>query len=144
MAVGWKVPLWDGLTPDEKAFVRDHPKVAFDFFADSVLAKRETQQRWAGKSFRHVNGPENAFQHAFWNALMAWGYGGELARQFADAHEARPNNPKDQRAMDEWNNAIGRWIGSTLGPWNGNIDVANRVYDLCIVLHWCTWLANPP
>lgn len=54
----------------------------------------------------------NAFQHAYWNALMAREFGGEWAEEFGTAHEMIPGNPADQEAMDLHNNEIGRRIAA--------------------------------
>jgi RHS repeat-associated protein len=63
------------------------------------------------------NGPEDALRHALWNALMAQYLGPDEAKKFADAHE-RPGGNADERAMDLWNNVVGRSIGAA----NRNAD----------------------
>lgn len=108
-----------------------------------MLAKREAQERWRNETFRNINGPENAFQHAFWNALMAWGHGTELAKEAADIHENFPNNPPCEKNMDLHNNNIGRPIGASTSQWVGNIQLADAVYRACIVQKRCIWTAGP-
>ncbi|MCX7601304.1 MAG: hypothetical protein N2Z75_05115, partial [Meiothermus sp.] len=56
------------------------------------------------------NGPRNAFQHAYWNALMVFCCGEVWAFDFANAHEDRPTNPALAKAMDLANNAAGRSV----------------------------------
>jgi hypothetical protein len=142
-AQGLPVFVWDHLTPVEKDFAKRHPVIAMEFYHMSILAKDETQRRWANEAFRDVNGPENAFQHAFWNALMAWGRGESLAKEEADAHEDFPNNPPRERDMDLHNNAIGRPIGSGTSQWSGWPQIADAVFHACIEQHKCVWLTGP-
>lgn len=61
----------------------------------------------------HGNGNDDhndAFRHAYWNALMVREYGAEWAEKFATAHEAVPGNPPEREAMDLYNNEVGRKI----------------------------------
>lgn len=52
----------------------------------------------------------DAFRHAYWNALMARRFGEEWARNYATAHEMRPDNTQPREAMDLYNNEVGRRI----------------------------------
>jgi len=52
----------------------------------------------------------DAFRHAYWNALMTKKYGTEWTEKYATAHEARPGNPPEREAMDLYNNEVGRGI----------------------------------
>lgn len=58
------------------------------------------------------DGHNDAFRHAYWNALMAKHLGQDFASQFATAHEGLPNNPQDRETMDLYNNSIGRQIAA--------------------------------
>ena len=100
--------IWDKLTESEKAFVREHTVVAAAFYFDKQEAEAETAVRFGG-NFK--NDESDAFRHALWNALMAFDQGAELAKQLADAHEDRPDNPIDEMNMDLHNNEMGRTIG---------------------------------
>lgn len=64
----------------------------------------------------------NAFQHAYWNALMVFRVNKSKARQFATAHESFTEVElnkesiggllvRDLTNMDLWNNYVGRKIG---------------------------------
>lgn len=51
----------------------------------------------------------DAFRHAYWNALLTQRFGEEWARDYTTAHE-RITNPAAREAMDLWNNEVGRRI----------------------------------
>ncbi|MCF4123518.1 hypothetical protein L1785_21350 [Antribacter sp. KLBMP9083] len=53
----------------------------------------------------------DAFRHAYWNALMAREYGQDWAHDYGTAHEQLPYNTAPAReAMDLYNNEVGRRI----------------------------------
>ncbi|HVG48080.1 MAG TPA: hypothetical protein VM899_08100 [Rubellimicrobium sp.] len=56
------------------------------------------------------DGHNDAFRHAYWNALMAKHFGEDFAAAFASAHEGVPGNAADREAMDLHNNELGRRI----------------------------------
>lgn len=56
------------------------------------------------------DGHNDAFRHAYWNALMVSQYGEDWARRYANAHEGLAGNPADREAMDLYNNEVGRRI----------------------------------
>ena len=56
------------------------------------------------------DGHNDAFRHAYFNALMVREYGEDWARRYANAHEALPGNMVDREAMDLFNNEVGRQI----------------------------------
>lgn len=58
------------------------------------------------------DGHQDAFRHAYWNALMGANVGDSEAARFATAHEANPDfeNPAAREAMDLYNNEQGRRI----------------------------------
>jgi hypothetical protein len=56
------------------------------------------------------DGHQDAFRHAYWNALMVREFGPRFAENFASAHEGAPGNPADREAMDLFNNEVGRNI----------------------------------
>lgn len=56
------------------------------------------------------DGHNDAFRHAYWNALMTDRFGEEFANSFATAHEGVPGNPAAKEAMDLYNNEVGRRI----------------------------------
>jgi hypothetical protein len=88
-------------------------------------ALQERQRRY-GNPGDNDDWCDNAFLHAYWNALMVHlvssrllsdtHYPGftavEITKGFADAHEDRPNNPPFEKQMDFWNNNVGRIIAT--------------------------------
>jgi hypothetical protein len=52
----------------------------------------------------------DAFRHAYWNALMVKEFGAEWAEDYATAHEQLPVNQGPREAMDLYNNEVGRNI----------------------------------
>jgi hypothetical protein len=100
------------LTPEENALVTDQYgdyKPMFYIVAyDSLYA-----QEFAGDLFptHPADGsPRNAFQHAFWNALLTSDYGENFAEAFTTAHETGAGSGKENQFMDLHNNEVGRQI----------------------------------
>jgi hypothetical protein len=138
---GFSSWIWPRLTPSEKDFAKAHPDVAADFFLDSIKARIITNQRWHGAAYRNDNGPENAFQHAMWNALMAWDWGSDFATSEGDRHERWEMNPADERQMDTHNNGVGVRIGQ---GWTGTLQqLSDEVFRQCITNAMCTWICGP-
>lgn len=54
----------------------------------------------------------DAFRHAYWNALMTREFGKDWAEDYATAHEQLPGNPGPREAMDLYNNEVGRNIAA--------------------------------
>ncbi|MGW8374880.1 hypothetical protein [Streptomyces sp. ODS28] len=52
----------------------------------------------------------DAFRHAYWNALMTKKYGADWTERYTLAHEAIPGNNPEREAMDLHNNEIGRRV----------------------------------
>lgn len=111
--VSHETDTYGNLNEAEKAFVRRHPIAAVEFREAAEKALTEAQRMFPDSLH---NGEGDAFRHAYWNALMTRAEGAGLAEQFATAHEAGPDNPPDERAMDLYNNAVGREIGVTPDP----------------------------
>lgn len=70
-------------------------------------AREVSEHRYGGKGAE--DGHEDAFRHAYWNALMTRRLGETFARKYATAHETVPN-PASREAMDLYNNERGRSI----------------------------------
>jgi len=105
---------WNNLTNDEKKFVVANPAVAAGFLVQAEQAIQDTSSRFSEQD-RRDGTRGNAFQHAFWNALMAQ-WRPEYAAEFANAHENYPRDVNDAREntfrnMDLRNNIVGREIG---------------------------------
>ncbi|MER6395364.1 cell wall-binding repeat-containing protein [Kitasatospora sp. NPDC001603] len=57
------------------------------------------------------NGKGDAFRHCYWNARMAIDMGVNTAKGFGDRHEDG-DGPENEKRMDLYNNAEGRWFGA--------------------------------
>jgi RHS repeat-associated protein len=102
------------LNKTEKAIALAYPSEFYQTLANGLSAVAETQLLFTPKE-RENGGPGNAFQHAYWNALMVNSVGFSFAKMVADAHEYGYKRPYDlldeDSEMDLKNNGIGRWIG---------------------------------
>jgi predicted flap endonuclease-1-like 5' DNA nuclease len=58
------------------------------------------------------NDVADAFRHAYWNCCLTRKVDAEEAKKFADAHEDFEDNPANEKAMDLFNNQVGRNLGS--------------------------------
>jgi len=113
---------YNKLTKDEKTLCLLYPEVCSQVYLAMNRALQERQNRYGDPPPDNNDFCDNAFLHAYWNALMVHnisrlasdlypGYtADEMAKAFADAHEARPNNPPFEQQMDFWNNNVGRII----------------------------------
>ncbi len=90
--------IWSFWNPISAYLISENVKVAFSH-ADATSFKNKT------------DGQQDAFRHAFWNALNEIDVGVEDAVEFATLHE-KSNQAKDPVAcqMDLYNNEIGRNI----------------------------------
>lgn len=78
----------------------------FKGIRDDAFSESESRYGGAGAE----DGHQDAFRHAYWNALMTREYGPDFAAAFGTAHEGVPGNPSDREAMDLYNNEVGRRI----------------------------------
>jgi hypothetical protein len=118
----------------EKGLIMKYPYAAYQVFSDGKLA-----QKIAAAAFGKTPdaGIANAYQHAYWNALMVCSMGEQKAELFATAHEDWPENIlnqvtngftyKELADMDRYNNAVGRKIGAEVlnddnDPWMALMD----------------------
>lgn len=74
------------------------------------------------------DGHNDAFRHAYWNALMTSHLGEEFATAFGTAHEGVEGNPADQEAMDLFNNELGRRI-ATEHPDASDEELVDLIFD---------------
>ena len=74
------------------------------------------------------DGHNDAFRHAYWNALMTSRFGEGFAEAFGTAHEGVPGNPADREAMDLHNNALGRRIALE-NPGASDEELARLVFE---------------
>lgn len=86
-------------------------------FGDILFAAKKFFDN-SKKAFKSVekesgrrNGLGDAKRHAYWSALNAKSEGEDLAREFGNAHENNPDQPRAERDMDLFNNEVGYSIG---------------------------------
>ena len=81
------------------------------------------------------DGHNDAFRHAYWNALMTKHFGEDFAAAFGTAHEGVPTNPitgqgnpPGREAMDLFNNELGRRIAHE-NPDATDDELADLVFE---------------
>ena len=96
-----------GLTPEENRMVQN------DLMFLLVGGTSLNASRTAGKLFpgQGDHSPRNAFQHAYWNALLVSAFGEDFATEFTTAHEKGVGSVREDQFMDLHNNEVGRQIG---------------------------------
>lgn len=115
------------LSNDEKGFVFRHPGYAFKFNANAEKAKK------VGRNLNGtVNGYGDAIRHCYWCALnqVSAGYKSPLAKEFGDAHESKPDNDINEKAMDLHNNSVGYHLGNQaiINSWSEE-ELLNQVIN---------------
>jgi hypothetical protein len=90
--------MLDDLSIFEKKAFQDIHDQAFDVADERYASEDQNDDH------------NDAFRHAYWNALMADEYGTEWAHDYGTAHERIPGNNAAREAMDLYNNEVGRQI----------------------------------
>jgi len=104
------LPIVSGSLNDaEKKLFNSDPIAGGRVFVAAEFAKSASENLYQGASLHNGNG--DAFRHLYWNFLMTRSIGEAAASNWANAHEAGPNNPPLEKAMDLFNNDYGRKIG---------------------------------
>lgn len=108
---------WKGLTRAEQWLALRYFWQLPDVRSSQQLAVRESTARYPQLSGQHD--PRDAYRHALWNGAMTSRLRSrEAAARWANAHEAKPNNPPVSEAMDLANNRTAReltWAARTPG-----------------------------
>lgn len=98
-----------------------------DLYQIEQAAKAEALERFpATPDGKQIDNHLDAFRHAYGNALMTKRFGEQWTREFATAHEKRPDNYAASEAMDLWNNEVGRGI-ATANPGASTDQLADMV-----------------
>ena len=117
----------EDLSEDEKSFVIRRPLVADMFNRNSKKAKRIGRELGGTDS-----GYGDAVRHCYWCALnqVSVGYKSPLAKDFGDAHENKPDNDINAKAMDLHNNSVGYHLGNQaiINGWSEE-ELLNQVID---------------
>jgi hypothetical protein len=86
-----------------------HFVAAFKIFANHNKAESFAKESdLEGQS----GGARDAYRHIVWSALNTRDVGEKTTKKFTDAHEASTEQNSSDRAMDIYNNEIGREIGN--------------------------------
>lgn len=100
--------LFQKLTASEKIHLALFPEQVAVIKRSAQCALLESELRFPAS---RRNTPGDAFRHCFWSALLARDIGYAGALRYTNAHEAFPDNPPAEKAMDLHNNAVGLSIG---------------------------------
>lgn len=109
-----------GMTPEPVPMTRTEaqmldalgPLEAKAFHDDKLRAEQEADARYVVDGHNGLHDQEDAFRHAYLNALHAQSLGDEWTTDFWTAHERKPNNLSAEEAMDLHNNEVGRRIAA--------------------------------
>ncbi|PWU13013.1 MAG: hypothetical protein C5B49_15340 [Bdellovibrio sp.] len=102
--LGYLGSQYPTLNSSEKQLVKENPIDAAIGFYDAMTAERNGDHFFPNSG---QNGESDAFRHFVWAGLMTRDLGETTAKKFLDAHELAPNQPPEEKAMDEFNNDRG-------------------------------------
>lgn len=125
---GWTVPedkiaqflQWIGrLNDKETAWVKANPTKAPAAWWNQTSAENFSKAKYMcekdGQTYLDIDGTnQNAFKHAYWNALNTRSFDSSEAKIIGDNHESQDMNSLDAK-MDLWNNDLGRKVAETCG-----------------------------
>ncbi len=97
------------LSPWELKQMSDDHEAAFKEADRLYPASMATPNDPMQEGWRNDN-QNDAFRHAYWNALMSKNQPPGFAEQYGTAHERLPSNDPTREAMDLYNNEVGRRI----------------------------------
>jgi hypothetical protein len=103
------------------------------FGLQALVSARDDARAEANKRFPSQAPPpegnddhNDAFRHAYWNALMARNIGEDFAHDYGYAHERVPRNTPNREAMDLYNNTVGQRIAAN-NPFASEEELADLV-----------------
>jgi hypothetical protein len=107
-----KYLFYPGLTPSERKLVETNGDEAIVVFTQKVRAEYSSSRNFPKQ---HLNDEGDAFRHFVWSGLLTKAIGSTRAKEYLDAHEADPDQPMNERKMDEFNNSAGQKAAEKLG-----------------------------
>lgn len=110
---------------EAKLLARLGPLDAYEVYQIKEEARAEANLRFPSDGDEHDN-HNDAFRHAYANALLTEKFGEEWTQAYTTAHERGPDNPAVVEAMDLYNNEIGRGI-ATDNPGADSDELAAKV-----------------
>ncbi len=96
-----------GLLEAERDVLDESDKAMADKIFKSAMLDAATEARQRFPINNEDGSKGNAFQHAYWNWLLAARFDSEFAKRLTDAHENYVGNGCDNKSMDLSNNKIG-------------------------------------
>jgi hypothetical protein len=87
-------------------------RLDFKDIHDAAFAVADDRFPPVGPNGGRNDNHNDAFRHAYWNALLTQRFGEQWAKDYATAHEQIPGNEADREAMDLYNNELGRRIAA--------------------------------
>ncbi len=108
-----------GQTPNAREVIlfAIFPLQALIHIKNSNIAMNTSKELVINGTYERVhNGKADAFRHTFWNAYDTTQIGTFVTKAFTDAHEWNSANHPLETQMDNYNNQIGRDLGSLIGP----------------------------
>ena len=115
-------------TKEELLLVAKYPTQSVKVFNNSSTASSTASSLYKAETLYLGNG--DAFRHAYWNALMANGYGVAFAKTIADNHERYNPGSALANEMDIYNNEQGRTVRRFGNTCYSEADLSNAVYSL--------------
>lgn len=117
------------LTPAEKAVIAalavKNPAGVLAIKNSKTTAFNETTRRFG---YNGHNDKSDAFRHCFWSAILSRDIGFYWAKAFTSAHETKPGQPTDEKAMDLHNNSVGLDIGFFYFIPDSNVALSEMCY----------------
>ncbi len=101
-------------TENDWCFEILHPTRVYDCYKANQLADEALKSAKENYPKSLHNGPGDAYRHCYWSGLLTFEFGEAEAKGFGDRHEDDPNNPPNEKAMDLYNNNVGRTIAKTI------------------------------
>lgn len=125
---------YDKLNFWEKLLCTGNPTQCGAMIAAGYLAGQWARDMTPELGAAEGDNKRDALRHTAWQALMAWQMGAEWARRWGDAHETSSES-LEATCMDQWNNSVGRSIGSTAQSW--------EAIQAAVLNAWATWQLKP-
>lgn len=96
---------YNELTYEERKLLLKHPKKMLDAYSESRRAL-STCSKLYGKM--RLNDTSDACRHFIWSAFLYKKFGNEFSTKVLEAHEQKPDQPVEEKAMDIANNRLGQ------------------------------------
>lgn len=123
------LPFMDPITvtdSEARLLARIGPYDAYQVYQIGEQARAEANKRFPGGD-QHDN-QNDAFRHAYANALLTEKFGQDWTNAYGKAHERTFDNPSAVEAMDLYNNEVGQQIAAA-NPDASPEELANKVQD---------------